>query len=407
MVDDLMIFRGAIDSSRISQIYHERGWNTPSPGLVPLVAPVGPMTICRGASATLTAPSGFDSYLWSTGATTSTITVEETGTYSVALSNKGSACPIRSQPVTVEVLPTPKPTVIGPNAVCDNDTILLSVAEEFPWYAWSTGDTSCTIAVTGTGKYAVMVMSEAGCLGTSSMEVVRREYGSTARIGVEQELHFRRDAPAVIPITLDAPLDDDAIDKLIIYLSYNEAVVKVVDITAGTLLDGWTIRLSLLEPGVYRIEATSPIGSYLKGKGTLLNLNAHTKREGPTEGNLDITVAGRSAGCTDLAGVGGRVILDLSSGITETTKSETKLNEAYPNPFTGATDIGFTLAETAHVTLSVHDNNGNSIARLLDDEMEAGAHSIRWTPNDLPSGLYFIRMTAGSRTLAGTLIYIK
>ena len=45
---------------------------------------LGPdQSICAGQTVTLTAPTGFNSYLWSNGATTQTITVNQSGTYSV------------------------------------------------------------------------------------------------------------------------------------------------------------------------------------------------------------------------------------------------------------------------------------------------------------------------------------
>ncbi|MEI7503573.1 MAG: hypothetical protein WCJ61_09850, partial [Paludibacter sp.] len=49
----------------------------------------GPTTLCSGASSTLDAGAGYTSYLWSTTATTQTITVTTAGIYSVTVSNGG------------------------------------------------------------------------------------------------------------------------------------------------------------------------------------------------------------------------------------------------------------------------------------------------------------------------------
>jgi len=51
------------------------------------------LTICSTSSLTLSAPAGFNSYLWSTGATTSQITVSATGNYSVTVTASGCTSP--------------------------------------------------------------------------------------------------------------------------------------------------------------------------------------------------------------------------------------------------------------------------------------------------------------------------
>ena len=56
---------------------------TGTPPNVP-VMDLGPdQTICQGQSVTLTAPAGYNSYLWSTGSTAQSINVNQSGTYSV------------------------------------------------------------------------------------------------------------------------------------------------------------------------------------------------------------------------------------------------------------------------------------------------------------------------------------
>ncbi len=69
------------------------------------IAAGGPTTFCDGGSVTLTA-SGGTSYLWSTGATSASITVTQGGSYSVTATNAAS-CSATSAPTTVTVNPTP------------------------------------------------------------------------------------------------------------------------------------------------------------------------------------------------------------------------------------------------------------------------------------------------------------
>ena len=59
------------------------------------------LTVC-GTSTTLTAPTGYDSYLWSNGATTNTTTVSASGTYSCTVTQGGCSA---SDTVDVTLVP--------------------------------------------------------------------------------------------------------------------------------------------------------------------------------------------------------------------------------------------------------------------------------------------------------------
>jgi gliding motility-associated-like protein len=56
-------------------------------GVTPQLSPALPIFLCVGFSKTLTAEAGFAMYLWSTGETTQSITIQTAGTYSVTVSN--------------------------------------------------------------------------------------------------------------------------------------------------------------------------------------------------------------------------------------------------------------------------------------------------------------------------------
>lgn len=131
------------------------------------VSPSGPTTFCQGGSVTLTATGG-SSYLWNTGATTSSISVSTSGNYSVTVTNSG--CSAVSSPVTVTVNPgpgTPNITPSGPTTFCTGGSVTLS-ASPANSYQWSNGATSSSIQVTTSGSYSVTVTDGSGCSATSS-----------------------------------------------------------------------------------------------------------------------------------------------------------------------------------------------------------------------------------------------
>jgi hypothetical protein len=73
-----------------------------------------------------------------------------------------------------------------------------------------------------------------------------------------------------------------------------------------------------------------------------------------------------------------------------------KLEQNYPNPFNPTTAIGFGIPEKGNVRMSVLNILGEEIKILLNEQKDAGYHSIDFNGSDLPSGIYFYRLQAGN-----------
>ncbi|HET6569743.1 MAG TPA: T9SS type A sorting domain-containing protein, partial [Rhodothermales bacterium] len=69
----------------------------------------------------------------------------------------------------------------------------------------------------------------------------------------------------------------------------------------------------------------------------------------------------------------------------------------YPNPFTPATGttIAYELAQSSRVRISLYDLLGRRVAEVLDEQEEAGPHSVRFDGAGLASGTYICRIDAG------------
>ena len=91
-------------------------------------------------------------------------------------------------------------------------------------------------------------------------------------------------------------------------------------------------------------------------------------------------------------------------GLQQATPSHvTALRGARPNPFRGSTAIELSLAHEAHVELGVYDVRGARVRTLGGGTFGAGVHTLVWDGrNDAglaaPQGIYFIRMTTGSKS---------
>ncbi|MDC3253159.1 gliding motility-associated C-terminal domain-containing protein, partial [Crocinitomicaceae bacterium] len=80
---------------------------------VPVILANGPTTICPSSSLTLTAPAGY-TYNWSTGDQTASISVSQTDSYTVTVSN-APGCSATSAPIDVTVEDVTAPTLVVPN----------------------------------------------------------------------------------------------------------------------------------------------------------------------------------------------------------------------------------------------------------------------------------------------------
>jgi hypothetical protein len=78
------------------------------------------------------------------------------------------------------------------------------------------------------------------------------------------------------------------------------------------------------------------------------------------------------------------------------TAGKFELFQSYPNPFNSSTLIRFRLSETAVVRLTIFDLAGREVETLLDDELQAGEKQISWTPRNIASGVYTIRLETGN-----------
>ena len=78
-----------------------------------------------------------------------------------------------------------------------------------------------------------------------------------------------------------------------------------------------------------------------------------------------------------------------------------KLSQNYPNPFNPSTKIEFSLPQKAQVKLVIYNSLGEEVVTLLNKEMNAGYHSVKFDASNLTSGIYLYRISA-SETSTGS-----
>ena len=134
---------------------------------IPVIS--GTAAICQNQNSVLDAGS-FASWQWSTGAVSQTISVTQSGTYSVTVTNTDGC--VASTSFNVVVNPLPVPIISGTSAFCSgNSSVLTTGGGSFTSYQWNTSATSNAITVTAQGNYVVTVTDANGCTASTNQAV--------------------------------------------------------------------------------------------------------------------------------------------------------------------------------------------------------------------------------------------
>jgi subtilisin family serine protease len=176
---------------------------TKSTGLIveatptPSITAGGATSFCQGGTVTLSGNTGYQSYLWSNGSTTSTVTVSDSNTYILTVTS-ANGC-IGTTSINVDVNPLPTATVssaTGSFDFCDGTTLELTApagASGYQWYDGSspiTGATSASYSAAATGNYSVEVTSADGCASLSTAQAVTKNVLPSAAISNASSLAF-------------------------------------------------------------------------------------------------------------------------------------------------------------------------------------------------------------------------
>lgn len=124
-------------------------------------------TICTGDEILLQPEQGnYPSYLWSTGDTTSSITVNQPGTYTLTVTNQ---CGESVDDISIEQWPYPDPNLGTDLQLCYGEIAQLQAAFGFLSYTWQDNSTQDFYPVTQSGLYYVEVEDIHGCTGTDTV----------------------------------------------------------------------------------------------------------------------------------------------------------------------------------------------------------------------------------------------
>jgi aminopeptidase N len=87
--------------------------------------------------------------------------------------------------------------------------------------------------------------------------------------------------------------------------------------------------------------------------------------------------------------------------------AEFKLYQNYPNPFNPVTQITYDIPKRSLVTLKVYNAIGQLIMQPVNEIKEAGNYTLKFDASNLPSGVYYYEIQAGTFTDSRKMVLIK
>ncbi|MEO8209704.1 MAG: T9SS type A sorting domain-containing protein [bacterium] len=108
--------------------------------------------------------------------------------------------------------------------------------------------------------------------------------------------------------------------------------------------------------------------------------------------------------------------VDLNTiGITQTSSiipDRFLLNQNYPNPFNPNTKIKFNISslvngELSIVNLKVFDVQGKEVVTLVNEKLSPGSYEVDFDGRNLPSGIYFYKLSTDNFTNTKRMILLK
>jgi hypothetical protein len=296
------------------------------------------VSFCPGSSATLDAGNPGLTYLWSTGATTQTITATTAGQYIVTVFAANGCATNDTLSVSLKAVPVVNLGV--DQNICTSDTITLNAANVGATYLWSTGETTQTIKVNLANTYSVAVTNAGGCSANDAVVITNK---------------------AVPNSTFTTQVIDTAKGQQ----------VKFTAVAAAGTSYAWNFG-----------DPTSPANTSSLASPTHLFSAQGTY-------TVTLTVTNVATGCKSIT----KTVVSVTGFANDFAKVFNLV--AAPNPFAGNTKINYELPSNANVTLEVYDMIGRKVSTIANAAyQESGVHTYDFSAGDNQnaSGVYMVRL---------------
>lgn len=93
--------------------------------------------------------------------------------------------------------------------------------------------------------------------------------------------------------------------------------------------------------------------------------------------------------------------------ISNSIPADFKLSQNYPNPFNPSTIIEFQIPTKEFIQLEIFNSTGAVVQQLVSQELQPGTYKYDFNGDNLPSGIFYYRLTAGTNISTMKMILLK
>lgn len=119
------------------------------------------------------------------------------------------------------------------------------------------------------------------------------------------------------------------------------------------------------------------------------------------EGSFQLSLSPLSVTAVLLSGKG------HVSSVTQFPRTSNFTLDAYPNPFNPSTTISYRIPKLMNIKIELFDINGRYVQTIRELRKQSGSHTCRFDGSHLSSGVYFIRLLAGSQVMQKKIALIQ
>jgi len=146
-----------------------------------------------------------------------------------------------------------------------------------------------------------------------------------------------------------------------------------------------------------------PVGSLNRSAISYITLNSGTNY-------IVVSTAyntGRGNWKDSIYGPGIITIITNVQQVGNIVPTEYKLSQNYPNPFNPTTKINFAIPKQGFVNLKIYDVLGREVRTLVSEVKTPGNYIVDFNAEELSSGVYFYKLSAGNFTDVKRMMLIK
>jgi len=215
-----------------------------------------------------------------------------------------------------------------------------------------------------------------------------------------------------IPVTIDVSNFPEKLGSFTATLEWDAEVLKYESYSGGATLgfENPVVNDMHVKEGKLIFAHAYPYGA--DGEVNILNLKMKVVGDQGASSSLKLSFSAMAAAYTfrDLL-----PYVEVAEGSLELSNEELPIEygiDNFPNPFNPSTEIRYQLPQLDKVQIVIYNVLGQEVRTLVNGKQEAGRYTVTWNADNeqgykVPSGMYFLRMKAGSFMANRKLLLLK